>query len=121
MEGHLGILEGVTYAELDSFGYARRSIEDDHFDGHQGEWLQSPEELEDSMRPYWNDDYTNNQDDVFFRNILIEFLCSILWHTILEVVGAFFFVGLQWELKERKSKQLRSKGSKRKRKEKFKD
>lgn len=36
-EGFLGILEGVTYQELDDFGYGRRSIKDDNFSGHQGE------------------------------------------------------------------------------------
>ncbi|WP_028022258.1 amidohydrolase [Enterovibrio calviensis] len=29
-----------------------------YLDGHDGEWLQTPEDLEASMRPYWNDDYT---------------------------------------------------------------
>ena len=37
MESHLGVLEGVSYEELDNFGYARRSIEDDEFDAHEGE------------------------------------------------------------------------------------
>ncbi len=37
MEGHLGILEGVSYRELEAFGFPRRAIADDHFDAHQGE------------------------------------------------------------------------------------
>lgn len=41
-EGFLGDWEGVTYAELDGFGYARHSIRDDHFSGHNGE---SPSQL----------------------------------------------------------------------------
>jgi broad specificity phosphatase PhoE len=46
MESHLGILEGVPYEKLDSFGYARRSIEDDNFTGHEGE---SPRQVGDRM------------------------------------------------------------------------
>lgn len=37
VEGNLGDLEGVTYDELESFGFAKRSIKDDDFDGHNGE------------------------------------------------------------------------------------
>ena len=37
IEGSLGDLEGKTYEELDSFGFARHSIRDDDFDGHNGE------------------------------------------------------------------------------------
>lgn len=37
IEGSLGDLEGVTYEELDSFGFAKYSIRDDDFDGHNGE------------------------------------------------------------------------------------
>ena len=33
-------------------------LKDGYLDGHEGEWLQPPDQLEDSMRPYWNDDYT---------------------------------------------------------------
>jgi broad specificity phosphatase PhoE len=36
-EGFLGVLEGVTYKELDEFGYAKHSIKDDDFQGHEGE------------------------------------------------------------------------------------
>lgn len=46
MESHLGVLEGVSYEELDNFGYARRSIEDDEFDAHEGE---SPRAVGDRM------------------------------------------------------------------------
>lgn len=46
MESHLGVLEGVTYKELDDFGYARRSIEDDDFTAHNGE---SPRQVSDRM------------------------------------------------------------------------
>ena len=46
MESHLGVLEGVPYEQLDSFGYARRSIEDDDFTGHDGE---SPRQVGDRM------------------------------------------------------------------------
>ena len=42
MEGNLGVLEEVTYQELDDFGFARRSVKDDDFDGHGGE---SPNQL----------------------------------------------------------------------------
>lgn len=37
VEGSLGDLEGVTYEELENFGFARHSIKDDNFDGHNGE------------------------------------------------------------------------------------
>lgn len=33
-------------------------LKDGYTDGHDGEWLLTPEQLEDSMRPYWHDDYT---------------------------------------------------------------
>lgn len=36
-EGWLGDWEGVTYAELDELGFARHSIKDDDFLGHNGE------------------------------------------------------------------------------------
>ncbi|MBT3833851.1 MAG: histidine phosphatase family protein, partial [Gammaproteobacteria bacterium] len=37
MENNLGDLEGVTYKELHEFGYAKYSIMDDDFTGHNGE------------------------------------------------------------------------------------
>ncbi len=42
IEGFLGDWEGVTYQELDDFGFARHSIKNDDFDGHNGE---SPNQL----------------------------------------------------------------------------
>jgi broad specificity phosphatase PhoE len=42
VEGSLGDWEGVTYQELEEFGFARRSIRDDDFRGHNGE---SPNQL----------------------------------------------------------------------------
>lgn len=42
VEACLGDLEGVTYEELEAFGYARKSIRDDDFQGHNGE---SPNQL----------------------------------------------------------------------------
>jgi broad specificity phosphatase PhoE len=42
MEGFLGDWEGITYAQLDEVGFARKSIRDHHFDGHNGE---SPQQL----------------------------------------------------------------------------
>ena len=41
-EGSLGDWEGVTYRELDDFGFAKHSIRDDDFNGHNGE---SPNQL----------------------------------------------------------------------------
>ena len=41
-EGSLGDWEGVTYKELDALGFARHSIRDDDFGGHNGE---SPNQL----------------------------------------------------------------------------
>lgn len=43
--------DGAMYSQL-------MQLKDGYTDGHHGEWLQTPEELEDSMRPYWEDDYT---------------------------------------------------------------
>ncbi|UAB73519.1 amidohydrolase [Vibrio sp. SCSIO 43132] len=43
--------DGAMYSQL-------MQLKDGYTDGHEGEWLQTPEELEDSMRPYWQDDYT---------------------------------------------------------------
>ncbi|MBT3833821.1 MAG: DUF1679 domain-containing protein [Gammaproteobacteria bacterium] len=37
MESNLGDLEGATYKELHEFGYAKHSIQDDDFTGHNGE------------------------------------------------------------------------------------
>lgn len=46
VESHLGKLEGVSYEELDAFGYARRCIDDDDFNDHGGE---SPRQVADRM------------------------------------------------------------------------
>ncbi|MDA1077023.1 MAG: histidine phosphatase family protein [Proteobacteria bacterium] len=46
VEGFLGDWEGITYQELNEVGFARRSIEDDNFSGHNGE---SPNQLADRM------------------------------------------------------------------------
>jgi broad specificity phosphatase PhoE len=46
IEGFLGDWEGVTYQELDDFGFAKRSIRDDDFRGHNGE---SPNQLGERM------------------------------------------------------------------------
>ena len=45
-EGSLGDWEGVTYQELEDFGFAKHSIRDDHFSGHNGE---SPIQLGNRM------------------------------------------------------------------------
>lgn len=46
MEGFLGDWEGITYEQLDKVKFARRSIADDDFDGHNGE---SPNQLAQRM------------------------------------------------------------------------
>lgn len=46
VEGFLGDWEGITYEELDEVGFARHSIGDDDFRGHNGE---SPNQLADRM------------------------------------------------------------------------
>ena len=46
VEGFLGDWEGITYQQLDEVGFARRSIADDDFRGHNGE---SPNQLADRM------------------------------------------------------------------------
>jgi broad specificity phosphatase PhoE len=45
-EASLGDWEGVTYQELSDFGFAKRSMRDDDFRGHNGE---SPSQLGDRM------------------------------------------------------------------------
>jgi broad specificity phosphatase PhoE/thiamine kinase-like enzyme len=46
VEGFLGDWEGITYAELGEVGFAKHSIRDDDFRGHNGE---SPNQLADRM------------------------------------------------------------------------
>ncbi len=46
VEGFLGDWEGITYKELDEVGFAKHSIRDDDFRGHNGE---SPNQLADRM------------------------------------------------------------------------
>ncbi|MDH3644410.1 MAG: histidine phosphatase family protein [Gammaproteobacteria bacterium] len=46
VEGFLGDWEGITYQELDEVGFAKHSIRDDDFRGHNGE---SPNQLADRM------------------------------------------------------------------------
>jgi broad specificity phosphatase PhoE len=46
VEGFLGDWEGITYAELHEVGFAKHSIRDDDFRGHNGE---SPNQLADRM------------------------------------------------------------------------
>ena len=43
--------DGAMYSQL-------MQLKDGYTDGHSGEWLQEPKDLEASMRPYWEDDYT---------------------------------------------------------------
>ena len=46
VEGFLGDWEGITYQQLGEVGFAKRSIRDDNFRGHNGE---SPNQLADRM------------------------------------------------------------------------
>jgi len=50
MEGFLGDWEGITYQQLDEVGFAKRSIADDDFLGHNGE---SPNQLANRMAGAW--------------------------------------------------------------------
>ncbi|WP_087022248.1 amidohydrolase [Thaumasiovibrio subtropicus] len=43
--------DGAAYAQL-------MMMKDGYTDGHDGAWIQYPEDLEASMRPYWENDYT---------------------------------------------------------------
>lgn len=43
--------DGAAYAQL-------MMMKDGYTDGHDGAWIQYPDDLEASMRPYWNNDYT---------------------------------------------------------------
>ena len=46
VEGFLGDWEGITYQQLSDFGFAKHSIRDDNFSGHNGE---SPNQLAERM------------------------------------------------------------------------
>ena len=46
IEGFLGDWEGITYQQLSDFGFAKHSIRDDNFRGHNGE---SPNQLAERM------------------------------------------------------------------------
>ena len=43
--------DGAAYAQL-------MKMKDGYTDGHEGAWIQYPDDLENSMRPYWSSDYT---------------------------------------------------------------
>ncbi|GAM75376.1 amidohydrolase domain protein [Vibrio ishigakensis] len=43
--------DGAAYSQL-------MMMKDGYTDGHEGAWIQYPEDLENSMRPYWENDYT---------------------------------------------------------------
>ena len=43
--------DGAAYSQL-------MHMKDGYLDGHEGEWIQYPEDLEASMRPFWKDGYT---------------------------------------------------------------
>ena len=43
--------DGAAYAQL-------MMMKDGYTDGHEGAWIQYPGDLEKSMRPYWDNDYT---------------------------------------------------------------
>jgi broad specificity phosphatase PhoE/thiamine kinase-like enzyme len=60
VEGFLGDWEGITYEELDEVGFAKHSIRDDDFRGHNGE---SPNQLADRMARMLEDVRARHPDE----------------------------------------------------------
>lgn len=80
MEGNLGILENVTYKELDDFGYARHSMKDDDFDGHQGE---SPNQVATRMSEAVSTLINNHPEE----NLIIVSHGGAIAHLIARLIG----------------------------------
>jgi broad specificity phosphatase PhoE len=79
-EGSLGDWEGVTYQELDDFGYVRRSIRDDDFRGHNGE---SPNQLGDRMVRTVSDIRGRHPDE----NIILVSHGAAIAHLVARLLG----------------------------------
>lgn len=88
-EGSLGDWEGVTYQELSDLEFAKRSIKDDDFDGHNGE---SPNQLAKRMVAALNGIRTVHQDE----NIIIVSHGAAIAHTIATLLETKPVFGYQY-------------------------
>lgn len=79
-EAFLGDLEGVTYQELDQSGYAKRSIRDDDFTGHNGE---SPNQLGARMLRALNEIRSWHPDG----NLILVSHGGAIAHLIAQLLG----------------------------------
>jgi broad specificity phosphatase PhoE len=79
-EAFLGDLEGVTYEELDSFGYGKRSIRNDDFTGHNGE---SPNQLATRMAGALGELRARHPDE----NLIVVSHGGAIAHLIARLLG----------------------------------
>ncbi len=80
VEGFLGDWEGVTYRELDAFGYAKHSIRDDDFLGHNGE---SPNQLGRRMAGAVQEIRARHADE----NVILVSHGAAIAHLIARLLG----------------------------------
>jgi probable phosphoglycerate mutase len=79
MEGFLGDWEGITYQQLHDFGFAKRSIQDDDFLGHNGE---SPNQLGTRMLRTVNEIRARHQ----LENIIIVSHGAAIAHLLAKLL-----------------------------------
>ena len=79
-EAFLGDWEGVTYQELDDHGYAKHSIKDDNFCGHNGE---SPNQVGDRMARAVGEIRGRHPDE----NIILVSHGAAIAHLIARLLG----------------------------------
>jgi broad specificity phosphatase PhoE len=80
VEAFLGDLEGVTYQELEDFGYGKRSSRNDDFSGHNGE---SPNQLANRMARAVGEIRTLHPDE----NIILVSHGGAIAHLIARLLG----------------------------------
>ncbi len=89
MEGFLGDWEGVTYERLSEFGFARHSIKDDDFRGHNGE---SPNQLAARMIQTITEIRSENLQE----NLIIVSHGAAIAHAISSLLGTKPVFGYQY-------------------------
>jgi len=88
-EGFLGDWEGVTYEQLGTFDFARRSIKDDDFRGHNGE---SPNQLASRVVSAIHEIRSNHLGE----NIIIVSHGAAISHAISTLLGTSPVFGFQY-------------------------
>ena len=88
-EGFLGDWEGVTYRQLDEFQFARRSMKDDDFRGHNGE---SPNQLSRRMIGAITEIRDRHEDE----NIIIVSHGAAISHALSKLLGTTPIFGYQY-------------------------